>query len=78
VFITSLVLVAANIVRTFDIVVAMTGGGPGYQSYLPANYVYEKLSTALGQSLAASATMMVFVIIIVAPWAFYEFGRKRT
>jgi len=78
VFITSLVLVAANIVRTFDIVVAMTGGGPGYQSYLPANYVYEKLSTNLGQSLAASATMMIIVIVIVAPWAFWEFGRKRT
>jgi glucose/mannose transport system permease protein len=77
VFITSLVLVAANIVRTFDIVVAMTGGGPGYQSYLPANYVYEKLPNNLGQSLAASASMMLIVVVIVAPWAFYEFGRKR-
>ena len=78
VFITSLVLVAANIVRTFDIVVAMTGGGPGYQSFLPANFVYEKLSSNLGQALAASATMMLLVVVIVAPWAFYEFGRKRT
>ncbi len=78
VFITSLVLVAAGIVRTFDIVVAMTGGGPGYQSFLPANYVYDKLANNLGQSLAASASMMLLVIVIVAPWAFYEFGRKRT
>lgn len=78
VFITSLVLVAANIVRTFDIVVAMTGGGPGYQSFLPANFVYDKLASNLGEALAASASMMLLVVVIVAPWAFYEFGRKRT
>ena len=77
VFITSLVLVAANIVRTFDIVKAMTGGGPGYQSFLPANFVYEKLPNNLGQSLAASASMMLIVVVIVAPWAFHEFGKKR-
>ena len=78
VFVTSLVLVAANIVRTFDIVVAMTGGGPGYQSFLPANYVYLNLSANLGQALAASATMMIIVVVIVTPWAYLEFGRKRS
>ena len=77
VFITSLVLVAANIVRTFDIVKAMTGGGPGYQSFLPANFVYEKLPNNLGQGLAAAASMMLIVVVIVAPWAFHEFGKKR-
>ena len=42
VFITSLVLVAAGIVRTYDLVVAMTGGGPGLSvAVLPAIYVYE-------------------------------------
>ncbi len=79
VFVTSIVLVAAGIVRTFDIVEAMTQGGPGYQSYFPAKYVYEFMFVSnLGHGLAAAATMMAVVAVFVTPWAYYEFGRKRT
>ncbi len=41
VFVTALVIVAAGIVRTYDLVVAMTGGGPGLSSQFPTIYVYE-------------------------------------
>jgi glucose/mannose transport system permease protein len=79
VFITALVIVASGIVRIYDLVVAMTGGGPGLSSQFPAVYVYEYMFVAnLGLGLAASSVMLVAVAIIVVPWAFYEFGRKRT
>ena len=41
VFVTALVIVAAGIVRTYDLVVAMTGGGPGLSSQFPTIYIYE-------------------------------------
>jgi glucose/mannose transport system permease protein len=78
VFVTTLVLVAAAIVRTYDLVVAMTGGGPGVSSTFPAVYVYQFMFVRnLGQGLAASAVMLVTVAIVMIPWAYFEFGRKK-
>jgi glucose/mannose transport system permease protein len=79
VFVTALVIVAAGLVRTYDLVVAMTGGGPGLSSQFPTIYVYEFMFVSnLSQGLAASTVMLVTVAIIVVPWAFYEFGQRRT
>jgi glucose/mannose transport system permease protein len=78
VFVTALVIVASGIVRTYDLVVAMTGGGPGISSTFPAVYVYEFMFVRnLGQGLAASSVMLLTVAIIVVPWAYFEFGRNR-
>jgi glucose/mannose transport system permease protein len=78
VFITTLVLVAAAIVRTYDLVVAMTGGGPGISSTFPAVYVYQFMFVRnLGQGLAASTVMLVTVAIVMIPWAYLEFGRRK-
>jgi glucose/mannose transport system permease protein len=78
IFATTLVLVAAAIVRTYDLIVAMTGGGPGISSTFPAVYVYQFMFVRnLGQGLAASSVMLLTVAIIVIPWAYFEFGRRR-
>ena len=80
VFITALVLIAASIIKLYDLVVAMTGGGPGLASEVPAKYVIEFMFRAqnLGQGFAASTMMLCSVVIILIPWAFLEFGgRKR-
>ena len=80
VFITALVLIAASIIKLYDLVVAMTGGGPGLASEVPAKYVVEFMFRAqnLGQGFAASTMMLCSVVIILIPWAFLEFGgRKR-
>lgn len=76
VFITAVVLVGAGIVRLYDLVVALTGGGPGLSSEVPAKYVYDYMFTAgnIGQGLAASTMMLVTVMIIIIPWAYLEFG----
>ncbi len=79
VMVTALVIVASGIVRTYDLVVAMTGGGPGLSSQFPTIYIYEYMFVSnLGQGLAASTVLLVTVAIIVVPWAFFEFGRRRT
>ncbi|MEP4248768.1 carbohydrate ABC transporter permease [Tateyamaria sp.] len=80
VFVTALVLIAASIIKLYDLVVAMTGGGPGLASEVPAKYVIEFMFRAqnLGQGFAASTMMLCSVVIILIPWAFLEFGgRKR-
>lgn len=79
VMITSLVIVASGIVRLYDLVVALTDGGPGFASEVPAKYVFDHMFARanIGQGLAASTMMLLSVLIIVIPWAYLEFGRRK-
>ncbi|MGX5846043.1 carbohydrate ABC transporter permease [Mesorhizobium sp. PL10] len=79
VLITTLVIIAAGIVKVYDLVVAQTSGGPGISSEVPAKYVYEYMFHAqnLGQGFAASTMMLLSVVIVIVPWAYLEFGRRR-
>ena len=80
VLITTLVIVSAGIVRVYDLVVALTQGGPGLASEVPAKYVYNYMFGAanLGQALAASTVMLLTVGIVLVPWAYLEFGQRKT
>ena len=79
VLMTTLVIITSGIVRLYDLVVAQTSGGPGIASEVPAKYVYDYMFLAqnLGQGFAASTMMLITVIIVIVPWAYLQFGRKR-
>ncbi len=79
VFITTLVIVAAGIIKLYDLVIAQTSGGPGNASQVPAMYVYSYMFQAqnLGQGFAASTMMLLSVLIVLIPWAYLEFGGKK-
>lgn len=79
VFITTLVIIAAGIVKVYDLVYAMTRGGPGISSEVPAKYVYDYMfgRANLGQGFAASTVMLTTVLIILIPWGYMEFREKR-
>lgn len=79
VFVTALVLIAAGIIKIYDLVVAQTSGGPGIASEVPAKYVMDYMFGAqnLGQGFAASTMMLVSVVVILIPWAYLEFGGKK-
>lgn len=78
VLVTSVVIIGSGIVRLYDLVVALTNGGPGISSEVPAKYVYDYMFGGgnIGQGLAASTMMLVTVMIIMVPWAYLEFGGK--
>ena len=79
VFITTLVIVTAGIVKVYDLIVAQTSGGPGISTEVPAKYVYDAMFTAqnLGQGFAASTMMLLTVVIVVIPWPILEFGGSK-
>lgn len=79
VFITTLVIIASGIVRLYDLVVALTNGGPGIASEVPAKYVYDFMFARgnIGQALAASTVMLTTVLIILIPWVYLEYGKKK-
>ena len=79
VIVTTLVIVCSGIVRTYDLVVALTNGGPGLSSEVPAKYVINYMFAAgnLGQALAASTVMLLTVFVLLIPWFIVEFGPKK-
>ncbi|RNL47861.1 sugar ABC transporter permease [Ochrobactrum sp. MH181795] len=79
VLVTTIVLIATGIVKLYDLVVAMTNGGPGIASEVPAKYVYDFMFgwANLGQGLAASTVMLTTVLIILVPWTMLEYSRRK-
>ena len=79
VLITTLVIVAAGIIKVYDLVVAQTSGGPGLASEVPAKYVFDYMFGAqnLGQGFAASTMMLLSVLIVLVPFACLEFGGRK-
>jgi glucose/mannose transport system permease protein len=78
VMITIFVIVASGSVRVYDLVVALTQGGPGLSSQVPSMYIYEKLFVGgLAQGTAASSVLLLTTAIILVPWIMVEFGKKN-
>lgn len=63
---TAFVLQCTQIVRVYDLVIAMTQGGPGIASQMPALFVIEHIQNRQNVSLGmAAATMMLIPIVIL-------------
>lgn len=75
---TAVVLLAVSVVKVYDAVVAMTNGGPGDATDVPSKFIMDNLFERqnIGLASAASATMLVTVLIIVAP-LMYARSRAR-
>lgn len=76
-FATAAVLLSTGVVRLYDLSVAMTNGGPGIASEVPAKFVMDHLfeRANIGLATAAATTMLITVIAVVAPY-FYWHTRK--
>jgi len=78
VLITSFVIVASGAFRVYDVVVALTDGGPGISSTVPSQYVYVNLfSGNIAQGLAAATVMLIISAIILIPWVYVEFVKGK-
>lgn len=66
-------------VKTFDLVVALTGGGPGVSTTFPAIYVYDLMFQRGQMSIGAAGAMMmlVAVAVVLVPYALWRSWRAR-
>ena len=66
-------------VKSFDLVVALTGGGPGYNTILPANFMYEMTfrRNQIGLGGASAIMMLATVMAIVIPYLYSELREKK-
>ena len=79
VFFSAIMILAHIAIKSFDLVVALTGGGPGYSSDLPATFMYSFAFTRgrLGMGAASSMLMFGAVLAIIVPYLYSELRSKK-
>jgi glucose/mannose transport system permease protein len=76
---TAFILQCVGVVRVYDLIVAMTGGGPGISTNMPAVYVIDMITSSqnVGLGMAAATTMLVPVLIVLAIFGLFILRRQR-
>jgi glucose/mannose transport system permease protein len=78
-FATAFVLQCVAVVRVYDLIIAMTGGGPGIATTMPAVYVIQMITVRqnVGQGMAAATMMLLPIILVLAIGGILLWRRKR-
>ncbi|MBD8555060.1 sugar ABC transporter permease [Rhizobium sp. CFBP 8762] len=77
VIIVCVVLLSMDVIKSYELVVAMTGGGPGYSTDLPAKFVVDNLFTRTNIGLASAAATLMLASIIVLLLLFGWLQKER-
>jgi glucose/mannose transport system permease protein len=74
-----LVILLQMAITTFDLVRALTGGGPGIATQLPALVVYDFMFQRgqLGRGAAAAVLMLLTLLFVLVPHAAWKYARRR-
>jgi glucose/mannose transport system permease protein len=75
----TLMIVSHLAIKSFDLVMALTAGGPGFSTDLPATFMYAMAFTRgqIGQGAAAATVMLATIAAIVVPYLYSELRVKR-
>ncbi len=73
IFVTVAAILLQFAIKTFDLVRALTGGGPGISTTLPAVVVYDFMFQRgqLGRGAAAAVLMLLSLALVMAPYAIF-------
>ena len=80
VFLSAFVVLAHLAIKSYDLVVALTGGGPGRATELPATFMYSYTFTRneMGVGAASAMIMLIMIFSIIVPYVYSELrGEKR-
>jgi len=66
-------------IKTYDLVVALTGGGPGLATTVPTIVVYDFMFQRgeLGRGSAAAVMLLASLAVVLVPYALYRRWRAR-
>ena len=80
VFLSAFVVLAHLAIKAYDLVIALTGGGPGQATELPATFMYSYTFTrnqmGIGASSAVIMLVMTFSIIIPCLYSEIREGKR--
>ncbi|MNQ53700.1 sn-glycerol-3-phosphate transport system permease protein UgpA [compost metagenome] len=80
VFMSAFVVLLHLAIKSFDLVIALTGGGPGGATELPATFMYSYSFTRnqIGVGASSAVFMLITIAAIIVPYLYSELkgGRK--
>ncbi len=79
VFLSAVIILSHIAIKSFDLVVVLTRGGPGYSSDLPATFMYAFAFNRGRLAFGASSAMVMFfmVMAIIIPYLYSELRGTR-
>jgi glucose/mannose transport system permease protein len=74
VFLSSFIILAHLAIKSYDLVVALTGGGPGYATDVPSTFMYSFAfqRSELGIAAASAVMMLMTIMAIIVPYLYSE------
>jgi glucose/mannose transport system permease protein len=79
IFIAVLVVLLQFAIKTFDLVIALTSGGPGIATTVPAIYVYDLMFQRgqMAQGAAAAIMILLALSLVLVPYTIWTNYRQR-
>jgi glucose/mannose transport system permease protein len=79
IFVAVAVVLLQFAIKTFDLVVALTGGGPGIATTFPATYVYDLMFQRgeIAVGAAAAIMMLAALAVVLVPYPLWTIWRNR-
>ncbi len=79
VFVSAFVILAHMAIKSYDLVIALTNGGPGRSTWLPSVFMYQYTFTRNEMAIgaASSVLMLVAIGIVVLPYLFSELRKVK-
>ena len=78
-FLSAFVILAHLAIKSYDLVIALTGGGPGRATELPATFMYSYTFTRNQMGIGASSAVIMLLTIaaIMVPYLYAELREKK-
>jgi glucose/mannose transport system permease protein len=78
-FLSAFVVLAHMAIKSYDLVIALTGGGPGRATELPATFMYSYTFTRnqMGVGAASAVIMLMMIAAIIIPYLYAELRGGR-
>ncbi len=78
-FFSAFVVLAHLAIKSYDLVIAMTGGGPGRATELPATFMYSYTFSRnqMGVGASSAIIMLVMVTSIIIPYLYSEMRERK-
>ena len=77
-FLSAFVILSHLSIKSYDLVIALTGGGPGRSTELPATFMYSYTFTRnqMGVGAASAVIMLMTIAAIMIPYLYSELKEK--
>jgi glucose/mannose transport system permease protein len=78
-FMSAFVVLAHMAIKSYDLVIALTGGGPGTATELPATFMYSYTFTRnqMGIGAASAVIMLMMIAAIIVPYLWSELRERK-